>query len=99
MSGSAYAGRGASGLESAVESVETGFRGEPRLVDELRIGALFGCDAGGASANAEVDVVAAVHVADWLLEVEEAWPSGFAAEVVGGGVVIAKDDVVAGCKG
>jgi hypothetical protein len=83
-------------LESSVESVETGLRGERGLVDELRIGALFGCDAGGASANAEVDVVAAVDGADRLLEVEEAWPSGFAAEVVGGRVVVAENDVVTG---
>src|SRR5207302_1431066 len=79
-------------------SVETGLRGEQRLVDELRIGALFGCDTGGASANAEVEVVAAVDRADWLLEVEQSRATGFAAERVGGGVVIAEDDVLTGCE-
>ena len=98
MSGSADAGRGASGLESGVESVETRLGDEGGLIDELRIGALFGRDAGGAPANAEVDVVGAVDGADRLLEVEEAWPSRFSAEVVGGGVVIAQDDVIGGCQ-
>jgi hypothetical protein len=84
-------------LESGVKSVETGLRDERRLVNEFRISALF-ARAGGASANAEVDVVGAIDGADRLLEVEEAWPSGFAAEVVGGRVVVAENDVVTGCE-
>jgi hypothetical protein len=85
-------------LERGIESVETRLGDEGGLIDELGIGALFGGDAGGAPANAEVDVVSAVDDADWLLEVEEARPSGFAAEVVGGGVVVAENDVVSGCE-
>ena len=42
---------------------------------------MFGRDAGGASANAEVDVVGADNRADRRLEVEQPRPSRFAAEV------------------